>query len=87
MSKFATREDRERAVMDALERAEGKRDADVAAVLREHWLTSVECDHEAGTDVATCFCAVWRSEPQPTVRHAVERWIEHVVQSLTKGHA
>ncbi len=49
-----------------------------AAVLREHWLTGIECDHEARTDVATCFCARWRSEPQPSVIQAVERWIEHV---------
>lgn len=51
---------------------------DWRATLREHWLTGIECDHEAKTDVATCFCARWRSEPQPTVIAAVERWIEHV---------
>src|SRR6185312_11371646 len=49
--------------------------ARVAETLRKHWLTGVICDHEAHTDVATCFCCHWRSTPQPSVGKAVERWI------------
>lgn len=49
-----------------------------------HFLTGIECDHDAKTDVATCACALWRSEPQPSVGAAVERWAEHVADFLTK---
>lgn len=49
-------------------------------VLREHWLTGIHCDHEAKTDVATCYCSVWRSEPMPSVSAAVDAWIEHVAE-------
>jgi hypothetical protein len=51
----------------------------LSAVLREHWLTGIVCDHEAKTDRATCWCATWQCEPQPNVGAAVERWIEHVL--------
>lgn len=54
----------------------------VAAVLREHWLTGVECDHAARTDVATCYCSTWRSAPQPTHGEAVEAWVQHVLELL-----
>lgn len=54
----------------------------VADALRRHWLTGIECDHTARTDVATCYCTVWRSAPQPNVGEAIERWVEHVMESL-----
>ena len=56
--------------------------AGFADVLRKHWLTGIECNHEARTDVATCYCSRWRSEPQPSVGEAVERWIEHVLRHV-----
>jgi hypothetical protein len=51
-------------------------------VLREHWLTSVECLHDVKQDVAHCYCTVWASEPQPNVGAAVESWINHVTSHL-----
>jgi hypothetical protein len=51
----------------------------IRSVLRDHWLTGMHCDHDANTDVATCFCTVWRSEPMPNVGAAVNAWIEHVL--------
>jgi len=55
--------------------------ASFAAALKEHWLTGVECDHEAKTDTATCYCSVWRSKPMPNIPAAVGEWIEHVKQA------
>jgi Lar family restriction alleviation protein len=52
------------------------------AHLREHWLVSVVCDHEAKTDTATCSCSQWRDEPHPSVGAAVDAWIEHVFAAL-----
>lgn len=57
----------------------------VAAVLREHWLTGLECDHDAKTDVANCFCSKWRPAPEPSVGKAVERWIEHVIDEMKRS--
>jgi len=45
--------------------------------LREHWLNSLECLHIIRSEVAHCACG-WKSDIQPTVGSAVERWIEHV---------
>lgn len=50
------------------------------SILREHWLTGVECDHEAKTDVATCYCSRWRSAPQPNIPAAVNEWIKHLLE-------
>lgn len=50
--------------------------------LRTHWLQTIECNHEAKTDRAVCACGVWVSSPQPNVGQAVERWIEHVMESV-----
>jgi len=51
-------------------------------VLREHWLTGIHCDHDAKTDVATCYCTVWRSAPASNVSVAVDAWIDHVIEQL-----
>ena len=59
--------------------------ARMAQVLREHWLTGLECDHEAKTDVANCFCGRWRPAPEPSVGQAVERWVEHVMEQVRRG--
>ncbi len=58
--------------------------ARMAQVLREHWLTGLECDHEAKTDVANCFCGRWRPAPEPSVGQAVERWVEHVMEQVRR---
>ena len=48
-------------------------------VLNWHHLTGIECDHDAKTDVATCGCATWRSEPEASISAAVNRWVDHVI--------
>jgi len=50
----------------------------LARVLREHWLSMIECLHDSQTDKTHCACGAWVSKPQPSVGDAVERWIEHV---------
>ena len=47
-------------------------------VLREHWITSVNCDKQTGTNYATCACSAWRGRTHTSVRAAVDEWIEHV---------
>jgi hypothetical protein len=51
-------------------------------LLREHWLTQIECDHEAGTDTARCFCTIWTGAAQSSVKEAVEEWIAHVLDQF-----
>lgn len=46
--------------------------------LRAHWLTSLNCDPEAQTNAASCFCTVWRGETRTSIPEAVEDWIAHV---------
>ena len=50
--------------------------------LKEHWLTGVQCNHDDKTDVATCFCARWRSADSPNVAVAVSEWINHVLEHV-----
>lgn len=50
--------------------------------LREHWLTGIQCDEATGTDVASCYCAVWCSGRQPNVGAAVKAWVEHVMEQV-----
>jgi hypothetical protein len=52
------------------------------AHLREHWLASIVCDHEAKTDTAVCSCSQWADTPHPSVGAAVDAWIEHVFETL-----
>lgn len=49
--------------------------------LYEHWLVSVDCDHEAKTDIATCSCSQWRDVPHPSVGEAVKAWIDHALSA------
>lgn len=54
----------------------------VAAVLTVHWLTEVQCNHEAKTDRSFCWCGSFQSEPQDSVGGAVRRWVEHIVEQI-----
>lgn len=58
------------------------REEALRTVLREHWLTAIDCDHEAKTDTARCYCTRWTGAPQPNVGAAVEEWIAHVLAAL-----
>lgn len=51
-------------------------------VLRLHYVTAIECDHDAKTDTIRCNCSVWTGTPQPSVGAAVGEWVEHVMESL-----
>lgn len=54
----------------------------VAKVLKEHYLSAVQCDHEAKTDLACCWCAVWSSGPRPSIGEAVDAWVGHVLEQI-----
>lgn len=54
--------------------------AKVRATLREHWLTSVGCDHAAGTDTPSCSCSLWKGPTVNSVGAAVDAWIGHVIE-------
>jgi hypothetical protein len=46
-------------------------------VLDQHWLQSIECNHEKKTDQALCYCG-WRGAECLTVGTAVKTWIHHI---------
>lgn len=70
------------AALPAAPAVEGEVEEALRTALREHWLTGIHCDHEAQTDVATCYCSVWKSDPLPSVGAAVDAWIEHLLTHL-----
>lgn len=74
------KENRERA--EAAEQRADQAARDLHVTLAEHWLTGIHCDHEAKTDMATCFCTVWTSGPMRNVGEAVQAWIDHVEAAL-----
>ena len=47
--------------------------------LRAHWITSVNCDKEAGTNYASCSCSIWRGPVRSTLGEAVNDWVAHVL--------
>lgn len=63
----------------------GRDDEILREVLRDHWITAVQCDEAAQTDVVVCYCAKWRSEPMRSVGLAVERWVEHVMEKVREA--
>lgn len=50
--------------------------------LREHWITSIGCDHAAGTDTPSCSCSQWKGPTVNSVGAAVNAWIEHVLTQV-----
>jgi hypothetical protein len=70
---------------DSISRPGGEPRASVRDVLRLHWLTSIDCDHEALTDTARCFCTKWTGTAKASVGEAVTEWIEHVVTHLSNA--
>jgi hypothetical protein len=54
-------------------------------VLRGHWLSGIECDHDTKRDFSTCACGLWASNNEPSVGAAVNAWIEHVFEKAEAG--
>jgi hypothetical protein len=52
--------------------------------LTRHWLQGIQCDHDAATDEALCYCG-WRSVPCPNVGLAVAAWADHVQVAALEG--
>lgn len=51
--------------------------------LKEHWMTSMQCNYEDNTDQSFCFCCAWSGgEPQPNIGMAVDTWINHVIEEF-----
>jgi hypothetical protein len=53
--------------------------AHLRAILREHWITNIVCDHDTKTDRACCSCSAWRGNTKPSIGAAVDDWIDHVL--------
>lgn len=47
-------------------------------VLKDHYLVTVECDHERGQDRPVCACSRVDLGWHPSVGHAVEAWTDHL---------
>lgn len=54
--------------------------AELALRLLDHYVTAIDCDHEAKTDTVRCSCSIWTGTPQPSVRDAVRQWVDHVLE-------
>lgn len=57
----------------------------VRAVLREHYLAGIVCDHETNTDAAACNCSRWRSPVVESPAAAAGVWIDHFIEELLKA--
>jgi hypothetical protein len=60
---------------------------EVAAVLREHALTHIECDHDTKRDTPVCACSRAFLGWHPSVGEAVEAWVQHVSRVLSGSPA
>lgn len=62
-------------------------DAAIRSALRNHWVTTLICDHVNKTDRVVCACSEWLSEPHPTVGAAIDAWVEHVMIAVAETDA
>lgn len=74
---------------EALRQAEAAREAAeregrFAAVLREHYLSAITCDHKLRIDQAVCACSRVNLGWHHHVGDAVESWIQHVLAALAR---
>jgi hypothetical protein len=53
-------------------------------VLKDHYLVTVECDHNTKQDRPICACSLVDLGWHPSVGHAVEAWIDHLAASSRK---
>lgn len=67
---------------DLLQSFKDERKQDLALVLRDHWLVSVNCDHTAKTDRAQCSCSLVEFPVRPSVGDAVNDWVNHVLEQI-----
>lgn len=56
-------------------------DAIPVAVLRQHWLCAVECDHGSKRDKPHCACSQVDLGWHPSVGAAVEAWLTHIQEA------
>lgn len=57
----------------------------VRAVLAEHWLFDIGCDHEAETNSPVCACCLVNLGTHPTVAGARDAWIAHVMEQIKEA--
>lgn len=65
--------------------ADGVRER-LRSVLKEHWITSVNCDKQESMNRASCSCSLLVGHRVPSVGAAVDEWIEHVLATLASPH-
>jgi hypothetical protein len=59
--------------------------AKVRTTMQAHWLTGIQCNHEAKTDRPSCFCTVWNGGDHPSIAKALDHWTDHFIEMLTEG--
>lgn len=52
------------------------------AILSEHYLAQIVCDHDAGTDQAICNCSQVDLGVYPSVGRAAQSWVDHVMAEV-----
>lgn len=72
---FGTHEEVRRQVLQVTKQAFD----DLAAVLADHYVTAIDCNHGKKTDTVRCSCSKWTGTPQLSVGAAVRQWILHVI--------
>lgn len=50
-------------------------------VLKQHYLATINCDHERKMDQPICNCSLVNLGWHPSVGEAVDAWIEHVIEA------
>lgn len=73
---------REKELMELVKHMEPKVQPRLEAVLRAHWLASIQCDPIAKTDTANCSCSMVQLPTMPSIGEAVETWIAHILEQL-----
>lgn len=57
---------------------------ELAAVLREHFLAQIICDHDKKQDNPVCACSKVHLGWHPSVGAAVNAWVEHVMEHFVQ---
>lgn len=55
----------------------------LAHILKDHYLTGIQCDSVKKLDWPTCQCSMVDLGWHPSIGQAVDAWVEHVLEQWT----